>query len=388
MRIESQKFSIFNLLVAAVIVIVSAVIIAVMPRAQAAPASGERLITIHDNGEETGLITRATTLRDVFKQANIVLDKNDVVEPGLDEQLVGNNYQVNVYRARPVVIVDGMTKQLVMTAYQTPKQIAKQAGIHLHDEDTAILQLTDNLLADGASERMTIDRATKVRLVLYGEAETAYTQASTVADFLTEKSISLEAKDKLSASKQSAIKAGMKIEVWREGKQVVTREETIKPPVRQIQDADREVGYRKVKTAGTSGKKLVTYQVYVKNGEEVRKKAIKTVVLKKAVEQVVVVGTKTKSVAVSGSCSDWMAAAGIKDTANATYLINAESGCNPNAVNASSGACGVGQALPCSKTGCAMGDGACQTKWMNSYVLGRYGSWAAAADHHRTYGWY
>lgn len=95
-----------------------------------------------------------------------------------------------------------------------------------------------------------------------------------------------------------------------------------------------------------------------------------------------------KAVAPSGSCADWIAGAGIGDVANAQELIRRESGCNPNAVNPSSGACGVAQELPCGKSGCSLGDGACQVKWMNSYVLGRYGSWANAVAWHDAHNWY
>lgn len=93
-------------------------------------------------------------------------------------------------------------------------------------------------------------------------------------------------------------------------------------------------------------------------------------------------------VAVSGNCSTWLASAGVSDIQNAQWLIAKESGCNPNAVNSSSGACGVGQELPCGKSGCSLGDGACQVRWMNSYVLGRYGSWAAAVVFHQSHNWY
>lgn len=94
------------------------------------------------------------------------------------------------------------------------------------------------------------------------------------------------------------------------------------------------------------------------------------------------------TMAVSGSCGEWMAQAGITDIANATIIINHESGCNPHAVNASSGACGIGQALPCSKTGCSMDDPVCQLRWMQSYVFGRYGSWAGAVGFWNNHGWY
>ena len=90
--------------------------------------------------------------------------------------------------------------------------------------------------------------------------------------------------------------------------------------------------------------------------------------------------------AVSGSCSDWISRAGVSDVANALILINRESGCNPNSVNASSGACGIPQALPCSKLGTS--DPVAQIVWMQSYVFGRYGSWSNAVAHSNATRWY
>ncbi len=94
------------------------------------------------------------------------------------------------------------------------------------------------------------------------------------------------------------------------------------------------------------------------------------------------------SVPVSGNCASWLASAGVTDLSNARWLINKESGCNPNAVNPSSGACGVAQELPCGKSGCKLGDGACQVAWMDRYVKARYGSWAGAVSFHHSHGWY
>lgn len=91
-------------------------------------------------------------------------------------------------------------------------------------------------------------------------------------------------------------------------------------------------------------------------------------------------------VAVSGSCRDWMAQAGVTDMANAYTLIMRESGCNPNAVNRSSGACGIPQALPCSKLGTK--DPIEQIRWMQNYVVRRYGSWAGAVAFHNANNWY
>jgi len=93
----------------------------------------------------------------------------------------------------------------------------------------------------------------------------------------------------------------------------------------------------------------------------------------------------------SGDCASWVAQAGIADTANAYELIRRESHCNPYALGSMTNlgrACGVAQELPCGKSGCQLGDGACQVKWMNKYVIGRYGSWAAAVAWHNANNWY
>jgi len=84
------------------------------------------------------------------------------------------------------------------------------------------------------------------------------------------------------------------------------------------------------------------------------------------------------SVQPTGSCHDWMKQAGITDIANAYPLIMAESGCNPNAVNSSSGACGIGQQLPCGKWPHQWNDPVGGMIDMQAYVFGTYGSWANA----------
>lgn len=80
------------------------------------------------------------------------------------------------------------------------------------------------------------------------------------------------------------------------------------------------------------------------------------------------------------SCGEWMAQAGIPINATTQKLIINESGCKPHAVNKSSGACGIPQALPCSKLKCPLNDSGavCQLKWMDGYVKDRYGSWESA----------
>ncbi len=90
----------------------------------------------------------------------------------------------------------------------------------------------------------------------------------------------------------------------------------------------------------------------------------------------------------SGNCADWMAAAGITETANAMFIIMRESGCNPNARNPNGGACGIGQQLPCGKWAHQWNDPVGGMIDMQNYVYGRYGSWANAVAYWQSHGNY
>lgn len=81
-----------------------------------------------------------------------------------------------------------------------------------------------------------------------------------------------------------------------------------------------------------------------------------------------------------GSSTDWLSAAGIPegDWGYVDYIVSRESSWNPNATNASSGACGLVQAYPCSKVPGSGYDPVDNLRWANGYAVGRYGSWSEA----------
>lgn len=289
------------------ILLIVAIISSSQVRAQqTALSNGERLITIHDNGQERGILTRATTLRQAFLEANIPIDPNDLIEPGVDEQLVASSYDVNVYRARPVIVVDGNVKQKVMSPYQTAKQIAFHAGITLQNEDTATLEANTNMVSEGAGMQMAIARATEFTLVLYGTKTVSYTQEKTIGDMLAAKNITVAPEDTLSVPKETPIQAGMVVELWRNGKQTATEERDVAFPVEKIKDADREVGYRQVKTPGSPGKRTVTFEIEMRDGKEVARREIQSVITKEPVKQVEIVGAKLSNT-FSGSFAEALA---------------------------------------------------------------------------------
>ena len=275
--------------------------------AKPAAKAGEKLVTIYDRGAEKTIVTKARTIREALKLAKFSIDeRQDVVEPSLDSEMMAEKYNINIFRARPITIVDGNKRLKVTTAEQTPALIAKAAGIEVFEEDKTTLSNSDNMAVDGANMVMKIDRASMVNFVLYGKESVIRTHAKTVGELLKEKNIDPKKDDTLSVDRSAKIIPGMKIELWRNGKQTITAEEDVKFEVEKVQDANRDSGYREVKQAGENGKKNVTYEIEMKNGVEVSRKEIASVVTKEPKKQIEIVGTKS-STSFSGSFSEALA---------------------------------------------------------------------------------
>lgn len=108
--------------------------------------------------------------------------------------------------------------------------------------------------------------------------------------------------------------------------------------------------------------------------------------------------------ASSGSCDQWIRQSGITHPIAYEIIGRENRGCNPCVYNdgSSTGAIncnysgGNAYGIPQSKPGNKMAsEGAdwrtnpvTQLRWMQKYVMNRYGSWEVAKSHHDTYGWY
>lgn len=296
----------------------------------------DHIITLHDDGVEKGFITSAKTLREALKDANIRLDSNDKTEPGLDETLVAASYEVNIYRARPVIVRDGKTETKIITALRTPAQIAEQAGLTLHDEDTAVLSHSEDIVLDGTAEILTVNYATPFTFVFYGKTLQSYTQGKTVGEMLSLKGIKVNANDTLTPAASTPLTPGMTIKLWKNGEQTVTVDEVIKFDIDQIKDANRDPSFKEIKTPGVDGKKTVTYKIVMQDGVEVSRQVLNSVTTKEAVKQVEVVGDKQPPVVgpaeIIAIINEYSAIHGL-DANKVARIAKCESGFNPKATN-------------------------------------------------------
>ncbi len=379
-----------------VLVVVSAIVFLVpsvwaSSDSQDSPAQ-QRLVVIFDRNQKRVVLTDQKTVAEVLAQADIEISDADLVEPALDTEILSDNFNVNIFRGRPVVVIDGNHRLAAVSAHQAPEQVVRSAGVTLYPEDIVDVQL--NFMTTGANTGIeyVVKRSKAINFIYYGKLESVRTQKTTVGDFLQEKDLKLTESDRISANTETPIVDGMTLEMWREGKQELVQEEDIPFEVRKIYDYDRNVSYRKVEKVGVVGRRIATYEIDIKNGLEVSRRELNSLVTALPVEQVEIVGAKSRFMPYTGggTKTEWLVASGIPqaDWGYVDWLVQKESGWNPNAVNKHSGACGLAQALPCSKVPGEPHDPVNSLRWMNGYVNGRYGSWADAVAHSKATGWY
>ncbi|HEX9595195.1 MAG TPA: G5 domain-containing protein, partial [Candidatus Saccharimonadales bacterium] len=140
--------------------------------------------------------------------------------------------------------------------------------------------------------KLTVVRATKLKLSLYGTTKSIRTQASTVGELLDQHGLDPSADDIVRPKEDSKIKSNMTVYLVRVSGDTVVKEETIPFPVREIRDKSKPLGWEDVQKAGQNGSKLVTYQITFENGQEVSREVLSSVTVQQPVEQVIVVGDK------------------------------------------------------------------------------------------------
>lgn len=344
MRLSRKIEQAFSLVIAISLVIVFAVVAGVSVKNASAEGDeeqstyiteGAKFVTFYDEGNKLIVKTEAKTVREAIERADIVINEGDKVEPGLDTEINADNFFINIYRARPVVVKDGKMTKYLMTASYDLKTIVKEAGLTIYDGDEVDFAPNEDFLETGV--------------------------ASTYR-------------------------------VTRNGGRTLTMEEEIPFAESEVKDASMEKGTSEVRQLGEVGMKKVTYNVLYVDNVEVSRELVGEEVVKEPVDRIVAVGAKKSIPPEWETCASWARQAGVSeaDLSAALDLIYHESGCRVDAANPS-GAYGIPQALPGSKMASAGADWetnpVTQIRWMAGYVS-RYGGWQGAINFWYSHGWY
>lgn len=369
----------------------------VIGNAQTIGASDSRIVEVSIDGEQRTVPTRSKNVGELLNKLEIEVNDKDIVTPSVDTQILEDDMKIVVQKARPVTIIDHGKATTVLSPHRQPRTAVEKAGYTLYPEDGIETQIPtespNGQLIIG--DQIVVDRAKPANINLYGNNIAVRTRANTVGELLEQKDIKTIPGDTIQPAPNTRLTAGTQVFIVRNGKKVETKSEGIPAPVANIDDPTLALGVTLVREKGQAGKKLVTYEVELKNGKETGRKVLQEVIAVNPKRRVVVHGTK---VVMTGSRSDWLVAAGISPSEYyaVDYIIGRESGWCPTKWQGEYGGCrayhgapsssGVGyglcQATPGYKMSSAGVDWAVnpvtQLKWCTGYAIQRYGSWSGA----------
>jgi resuscitation-promoting factor RpfB len=361
-------------------------------------AEDARIVNVFADGKQQTVTTRAKNVSDLLSRLSIQLADEDIVEPSRDTVIIEDNTQVNVYRARPVKIIDGERIITVLSAQRSPRLVAVDAGLELFAEDEIGPERNDtSVLESGVGETLKVTRSVEVQMSVFGVLATVRTTAQTLDELLSKQDIRLSVGETTQPEDlQTPINSGMFISVNAPGKKTLAINEPI-PYDRTIEnDPNVPAGTTAIKQAGLAGERAVIYEIEERDGIEVGRRELQTIVLRVPTTEIRSRGTQAiASFSVSGDKQALMRAAGISDAdfGAVDYIIQKESNWRPAAINAG-GCIGLGQRCPSRGTNALaqacpswQTDPVCQLQHFSAYSA-RYGGWQGAYQAWLNQGWW
>lgn len=270
-------------------------VIGLIPPPRDAHADSSRIVSLFYDGQKRVITTDSGTVGKILEESGVSLTEGDLVEPSQDTVVPQGFFNINVYRARPVVIVDGATTHKIRTSYRNPALIAKAAGLEVYAEDEYTTDVVKNFTLDATvGEKVTIKRATPVIILADGKQHVIRTQKPTVEGVLHERDVALGPQDTVEPPRGTPVTPNMVIRIFRVKTVVTTVTEKIAFKTNTIRDPELDNGITKVETEGSEGERKMTYRLNFTDGAETKREIVSQELVSQTVTKVVRVGTKVR----------------------------------------------------------------------------------------------
>ena len=226
---------------------------------------------------------------DVLNQANILINKGDVVD--LSDFSSGSKSTIIVYRACVITVYDGSAEGVKYPAVGSVERSLSENGIGLNDGDELSCNKED-VVYEGME--VVISRAFPVSVIADGETYKLNMASGTVADALNKAVVTIDDDDIISASLNTVLTKGMTIKVTRVTYKERTVDEVLPFTTQKKNNANLYTDQSKTLQKGVNGRQNVTYKDKYVDGKLKESVKINSVVTKAATERILEVGTKRR----------------------------------------------------------------------------------------------
>ena len=248
-------------------------------------------VNVFADGQVIPVKTSARNPDSIVAQTGITVGEDDLVDKSSFR--VGSDAKdgnaIIVYRAVPVTFYEKGKKVMRVNAAGTVADALEKAGIDMEGADTTDLD-SDTLLKKNM--KINILRSFKIQLVVGGVKRTVDYAAGTVGDLLKRVNVDVGKYDVVKPGLSETLKRGSKVVVKRVSYETREEETVIKYGTQTKESGILAQGVKRVARQGRDGTKTVTYEDKIVNGKVVSSKKVGEVVNVKAVDKVVVIGTR------------------------------------------------------------------------------------------------
>lgn len=309
----------------AVPVVIGVLLTALLASGLAWSMTGSTVLLSVD-GQTREVDVRGETVADVLEAAGVEVGERDVLVPAAGT-VVEDGDRVALRRARQItLVVDGVERTVWVTAASVDEALEQ---IGLRDGVVAMAASRSRVIPlDGF--RLAVTTPKPVTIVADGEARKVTTAAPTVRDALIEAGIRLDRDDRISATRQTPVTAGMTITVTRISVRRAAETVAVPFPTEERPDATLYEGETRTLRAGVRGSARETVDIVLANGRLEKRTVLSRTVLEAPVARILAVGTKDRPAQESAHQGT-----GDVDSLNWPALARCESGGNPRAVSSS-----------------------------------------------------
>ncbi|TNC29760.1 resuscitation-promoting factor [Amycolatopsis alkalitolerans] len=266
----------------------------------AAALAMNKSVTIDVDGHEQTVHSFGKTVGEVLHDAGLTVGEHDALSPS-PQASVGDGGVIKLEHGRHLnLIVDGVAQDSWVRA-DTLARALDQLGMTGKFANGSFFSMAPNAPLPVQGATVTINTLKHVTLYDGGaDPRQVTTTAVTAADFLKDQNLTLGPDDAVDGGLQFKITNGAEVHISRTGVSVINQQETIDPPVQQIQDNTLDAGKQVVQDPGMPGQQLVTYRITERNGEETARQQLSVKVLVQARPKIIRIGTKQPDISNGG----------------------------------------------------------------------------------------
>ncbi len=250
----------------------------------------DKAVNLSVDGASSATHVFGTTVGDLLDSEGIAVKPGDVVVPAVDAALRDGDNVIVKYARTLTITVDGKTRTLNTTETTVDGALL---ALGLRGEG-ARLSVSRSQSIGRQGLALTVVTPKSVTVTVDGKTTTKTITAATVGEALGQLGVTLGKADKVNPPVTTPLTAGIKVAVERFTTTDVKRTEAVGYSTSKKKSADLYTGQTKVATKGVAGVRTITERRTLKDGKVVATKQISSVVTKKPVNAVVLVGTKSR----------------------------------------------------------------------------------------------